>query len=144
MLNRPPYGAVRLLATEPVGCILWEPGNGSRYCLHAVDVGEQVAEALGGRIMVSLSSMADGTFVTHALHPEMVGHWTREYVRRKWQRIHGIGDHVEHLAMLLNWTLGGERARAYAEELWRKVYSEDGKVVSLHARRIHRRQGGNP
>jgi hypothetical protein len=94
--------------------------------------------------MVALSSMSDNTFVAHALNPAKTGHWTREYVRKKWQRIYGIGDHAAHLAMLLNWSLGGERARAYADEQWRLVCGEDGKVVSLHERRVHRRQGGHP
>lgn len=143
MLKRPPRGYVVFFSPGPVGCVIWEPGNGSRYYLQATDVGDRIAGELGGRVMVALSSMTDNTFVAHALNPAQTGHWTRDYVRKKWQRIYGIGDHAAHLAMLLNWSLGGDRALAYADEQWRLVCGEDRKVVSLHERRIHRRQGGH-
>lgn len=143
MINRPPYGSVIYFAPGPVGCVVWEPVNGARYTLQATDLGEATADQVGGRVMVALSSMADNTFVAQALTPAQAGHWTREYVRRKWQRIYGIGDHAAYLAMLLNWSLGGEYARSYAVGLWNAARGEDEKVVNLHERRIHRRQGGH-
>jgi hypothetical protein len=138
MIRRPPHGKTVFFSPGLAGCIVWEPGNGARYYLQATDVGDQIADHIGGRVMVALSSMADNTFVANAVNPDRDGHWTREYVRKKWQRIYGIGDHAEYLAMLMNWSLGSARACAYADEQWSKARGEDGKVVNLHERRIHR------
>ena len=144
MLNRPAQGSVVFFVPGgPVGFISWVPGNGSKYFLQATDLGAMVASEVGGRVMVALSSMSDNTFVANVVNPDQTGHWTREYVRKKWQRIYGIGDHAAYLAMLLNWSLGGRRAIAYADEQWRLLHGETGKVVNLNERRIHRGQGGH-
>ncbi|MFA4971195.1 MAG: hypothetical protein WC683_01190 [bacterium] len=132
MLDRPPEGRTTLyVAGPPVGVLVWEPGNGARYVLQATRLGT-VAEHLGGDVLASFSSMEDHTFVGAVVSPFMTGHWNVSYVRKTWQRCYAIGDHQEHMAMLLNWGLGGEFAWRYAAELWRRVYGEGGgQVIDL-------------
>lgn len=132
MFRKPPLGKVEIRECGSVGVLIWEPGTGAKYTMLVADLSDEIASIVGGSMMVSLMSMEDNTFISHAVNPNMMGHWARDYVRRKWQRIYGIGDHVDHLTMLLNWALGGDRAQRYADELlerWNQVHEE--KVVRI-------------
>lgn len=129
---RPPRGKTVLCATQQdAGVLIWEPGNGSRYVLVVTEIPASASAAVGGPVMISLASMADNTFVSHAGNPAQTATWMASYVRDKWKRIHGIGEHAPFLAMLLNWAMGGTPAQAYAESLWQKHVGTGAKVTRL-------------
>jgi len=141
MLSKPPCGKVATYISGLVGLIVWEPGNATRYVMQSTFLPDQVAAALGGTVLVSFGCADDRVFRTHAVNPGSTGHWTVDYVSEHWGFENEIGDDPEYLTMLLNWVLGGARAKMYADDLWRQVTGVGGEVVQLHDRIVRRGQG---
>lgn len=137
MLSKPPRGKVVTCVPGLVGLLVWEPGNGTRYVMQMTFLPDAVAAEMGGTILVTLRAPYDNRYLSHAVNPGSTGHWTTDYVAQHWLG----GEDAPYLAMLLNWALGGARAREYAEDLWRRVTGAGGEVVQLHERGICRGQG---
>jgi len=143
MLSKPPCGKVATYIAGLVGLIAWEPGNATRYVMQSTFLPDRIAALLGGTVLVSFGNGCDRFFRSHAVNPGSTGHWEVDYVTEHWGFENEIGDDPEYFTMLLNWVLGGSRAKAYADDLWRQVTGAGGEVVQLHERIVRRRQGSD-
>jgi hypothetical protein len=117
-----------------VGLLIWEPGNGTRYVMQTTFLPDAVAAEMGGTILVTMRAPCDNRLVAHAVNPGSTGHWTIDYVAQHWFG----GTDAPYLAMLINWVLGGVRARDYAEDLWRQETGAEAEVISLHGNDLRR------
>lgn len=138
MLSKPPFGKVATCIPGLVGLISWEPGNSTRYVMQSTFLPEPIAALLGGTVMVSFGNGCNRLFRSHAVNPGSTGHWEVDHVMEHWGFKNEIGDDPEYFAMLLNWVLGGARAKVYADDLWRQVTGTGAEVVQLHEHVVRR------
>lgn len=134
MITKPPRGKVVTCCPGMVGVLAWEPGDGARYVMQATFLPDAVAAELGGTVLVAMRAPWDNRLLAHAVSPGSAGHWTVDYVAQHWLG----GDAAPYLAMLLNWTLGGARAKEYAEDLWRRTTGAEAEVVAIHGADLRR------
>lgn len=134
MLSKPPRGKVVTYVSGLVGLVVWEPGNATRYVMQSTLLPEAVAVEMGGTILVTMRAPCDNRVLAHAVSPGSTGHWTVDYVAQHWLG----GDDAPYLAMLLNWALGGQRAREYAEDLWRRAAGAEAEVIAIHGNDLRR------
>ena len=101
-----------------VGYIDWEPGNGVRYVVHAVELNDEVAQREGGRVLVALGPCEMSAYV---LNPENASILEAHYIQEKFRLQSFTEQDLTMVTALLNWVLLGESGHRYAAEVWNEM-----------------------